>query len=54
MDESKVSAAQTLRALEITHAYAEYKIRHEGDLDSDLTNWADNIMNLINAKKSKK
>ena len=43
-----------IKALEITHAYAEYKTRLAGDLDSDLANWASNIMCLIENKKAKK
>ena len=32
-----------IKALEITQAYAEYKTRHTGDLDSELINWTYNI-----------
>ena len=43
-----------IRALEITHAYAEYKTRIAGDLDGALDNWADNIMRYIENAKAKK
>ena len=43
---------KNIKALEITKAYAEYKIRRTGDLDSDLANWENNISYII--KKAKK
>ena len=43
-----------IKALEITHAYAEYKIRHAGDLDNDLANWANNIMRFIENERAEK
>ena len=46
------SIKKNIRALEITKAYAEYKIRHTGDLDADLVDWKNNIMCII--KKAKK
>jgi len=54
MVEHKVRTPKKLRQLEITYAYAEYKIRREGDLDRDLDNWTNNILNLIKIQKSKK
>ena len=54
MDEPKVRTAKKLKPLEITYAYAEYKTRREGDLDSDLANWTNNILYLIKTQKTKK
>ena len=54
MDKPKISAAEKLKALEMAYTYAEYKTRHAGDLDSDLTHWAGNIGHYIEAKKAKK
>ena len=54
MIESKSRPAKKLKPLEITYAYAEYKTRREGDLDSDLANWTNNILCLMKAQKSKK
>jgi len=55
MDELKVTPVEEcIKALEITHAYAEYKMRHTGDLDDDLANWANNIKRFIEIKKAKK
>ena len=52
---TKISAAdKRIKALESTHAYAEYKIRHTGDLDSDLGNWLNNIMLSIEIVKHTK
>ena len=45
---------KSIKALEITRAYAEYKTRHAGDLDADLANWVNNIIRFIAIKKSKK
>ena len=53
MEEPKLSTEEKLKALLITHAYAEYKTRHAGDLDSDLTNWASNIKYYIKQKNQK-
>ena len=55
MDSVKVSSPKkTFKALEITRAYAEYKIRRTGDLDADLSNWVSNITRLIAVEKAKK
>jgi hypothetical protein len=55
MDKSKAaSAKKQMRDLEITKAYAEYKIRHAGDLDADLANWVNDISRFIAVKKTKK
>ena len=56
MDKSKVfsAAEKRIKALEITHAYAEYKTRHAGDLDGDFANWANNIMRIIELEKAAK
>jgi len=54
MDEPKFRAIKKLKPLEITYAYAEYKIRRECDLDSDLANWTNNILQLMKIKKGKK
>ena len=48
------SAEKRIRALEITRAYAEYKIRHAGDLDDDLADWTSNITRFIANEKVKK
>ena len=50
----KNSTTKELKSLEITQAFAEYKIRHEGDLGNDFSNWTYNIQRLIKAKKNKK
>ena len=42
-----------IRCLMITLAYAEYKIRHAGDLDNDLCCWTDNIVRFIQKEKSR-
>jgi hypothetical protein len=47
-------AKKRIKDLEITKAYAEYKIRHAGDLDADLANWVNDISRFIAVKKSKK
>ena len=55
MDTTKVSPAKKrFKALEITRAYAEYKIRSAGDLDADLSEWLNNISRLIAIEKAKK
>jgi len=56
MDEHKVSspAEKRIKALEIAHAYAEYKIRHAGDLDGDLANWANDLKGFIEKEKAEK
>jgi len=56
MNTSKVSPAKkkNIKALEITKAYAEYKIRYAGDLDEDLANWVNNLTRVIAIEKSKK
>ena len=43
-----------IKTLEIAHAYAEYKTRLAGDLDADLSDWANNIMSFIENAKAKK
>ena len=43
------------KSIEITQAYAEYKIRHAGDLDEDLADWEYNLMrSKFNSKKMQK
>jgi hypothetical protein len=55
MDKSKaLSAKKSIKNLEITKAYAEYKIRHAGDLDADLANWVNDITHFIAVNKAKK
>jgi len=54
MGKLKAGAVKKLKPLEITYAYAEYKTRHETDLDNGLANWADNLMYFMKAKKAKK
>ena len=55
MDKHKISAAEKrIKALEITRAYAEYKIRHAGDLDGDFHNWTNNIIRFIQIEKDGK
>ena len=54
MGEPKVRTMKKLKPLEITYAYAEYKIRRECDLDSDLENWTNNILQLMKTRKGKK
>ena len=55
MDKSKaLSAKKRIKDLEIKKAYAEYKIRHTGDLNIDLDDWVSNITELIAVKKGKK
>jgi len=54
MGEPKVPAIKKPKPLEITYAYAEYKIRRECDLDSDLANWTNNILQLMKTRKGKK
>jgi len=41
------------KVLEKNLAYAEYKMRHAGDLDADLSDWAYNLSRLIASKKTK-
>jgi hypothetical protein len=48
------STLKRIKAMEITQAYAEYKMRITGDLDSDLNNWMDNIRLFIENEKAKK
>ena len=43
-----------IKELEAIYAYAEYKTRLAGDLDSDLDDWAKNIICFIENEKSKK
>jgi len=40
--------------LEKDLAYAEYKTRHAGDLDADLSDWTYNLSRLVAAKKKPK
>ena len=47
-------ADKRIEALKITHAYAEYKMRHAGDLDAEFTDWANNIMYFLDDKKHEK
>jgi len=55
MDKSKtLSAKKRMKDLEITKAYAEYKMRYAGDLDADLANWVNDIARFIAIKKAKK
>jgi len=42
------------KILEKDLAYAEYKMRHAGDLDADLSDWAYNLSRLIATKKKPK
>ena len=51
--QSIVSTADLMRikSLEVTRAYAEYKMRSAGDLDSDLVNWTLNIMRFLEFEK---
>ena len=54
MDKSRVfSTNERLKALEITQAYAEFKIR-QGDLGDDIVNWTNNIMRFIENEKTEK
>jgi hypothetical protein len=48
------SAEKRIKALEITHAYALYKIRLAGDLDDDLSDWVNNITRSIEKEKAEK
>jgi len=43
-----------MNTLEVMKAYAEYKMRNTGDLDTDLVNWVYNINRFIAIKKRKK
>ena len=36
-----------IKALEITHAYAEYKTRFAGDMDDEFANWPGNLLKLL-------
>ena len=55
MDHHKnLATEKRIEALKITQAYAEYKTRHAGDLDSDLSNWANNIKRYIENKRQTK
>ena len=54
MDEQRAfSSTERLKALEITQAYAEFKIR-QGDLGEDIVNWTNNIMRFIENEKTEK
>jgi hypothetical protein len=48
------TALKRIKALEITKAYAEHKMRITGDLDSDLNDWMDNIRLFVENEKAKK
>ena len=57
MTKKKVFSAAELKrikVLEATYAYAEYKTRLAGDLDSDLAHWTNNIITLIERAKARK
>lgn len=47
-------AEKRLKALKITFAYAEYKMRQTGDLSAELANWTDNIRRFIRKETEKK
>ena len=53
MNKPKITNAEKLKFLEVTLAYAQYKTRHAGDLDTDLTHWANNIMCMIKSRKAR-
>ena len=55
MNESRRSASslKRIKNLEITRAYAQYKMRSAGDLDNDLKNWNYNLMYSIENEKSR-
>ena len=48
------TAEKSIKDLEITRAYAEYKTKYAGDIDADLADWVNNIRRSIAIKKSKK
>ena len=52
MDKQEVTINR-IKALEITQAYAEYKMRSTGDLDGDLMNWTYNLMRSIRKEKAR-
>ena len=57
MNKQRVLSAATqrqIKPLEITQAYAEYKLRHAGDLDNDLAYWPQNVMRFIQLEKAKR
>ena len=51
---SSAAKLKQIKALEVTHAYAAYKMQFAGDLDKDLDNWADNIMLFIESAKAQR
>lgn len=56
VSESRISSTpdpKRIKNLEITRAYAQYKMRSAGDLDNDLINWNYNLMYTIENEKSR-
>ena len=56
MSEHRVfsDAEKRIKALEVTKAYAEYKLRHAGDLEGDYSGWPGNLTRFIEKEKAKK
>jgi len=50
---SRAGVLKRIKDLEITQAYAEYKMRSAGDMDGDLINWTFNIKRLIIKEKNR-
>ena len=48
------ASEKRIKALEITKAYAEYKLRHAGDLEGDYSEWPYNLSRFIEKEKAKK
>ena len=47
-------SGKELKALEITHAYAMYKVRFAGDMGDDLANWPNDLLRFIKTKQRRK
>ena len=53
MGKSNTLTFKEIKALEITHAYAEYKTRFSGDMGEEFANWPGNLLKVIKSEKRK-